>query len=106
AWLSINEIQALAGPVKPALNHDVSRTCRRMGAVAIPVTVSIGMAVAVGMRSGLRERDAHFRHPHGFAVARPIKDDILHLFPTEGFRALFAQDPCDGIRDVALAASV
>ncbi len=35
-----------------------------------------------------------------------LEDDILHLAPAEGLRALLAQHPADGVRDVALAATV
>ena len=42
----------------------------------------------------------------GLAVLAAVEDHVLHLVAPEVFCALFAEDPADGIGDVALAAAV
>ena len=69
--------------------------------MAIPISVSISVAVR-----DLRERDGNFRHPHRSAVARPVKDDVFHLFAAERLGALLTQHPGNGIGNVAFAAAI
>src|SRR6188474_3255971 len=76
-------------------------------AVAVPITVAVAMSIAVGCSvGGLRQRDGYLRHSHRRATARPVENDVFHLLPAKGFRALFAQDPRDGVGDVAFAAAI
>ena len=42
----------------------------------------------------------------GLAAGRAVEDDVGHLFATEALGALVAQDPLDGIDDVALARAI
>src|SRR6478736_3327430 len=48
----------------------------------------------------------HFSHATGRPIPRPLKNDILHFTTTEMLHALFAQHPGNGVRDVALAATI
>ena len=48
----------------------------------------------------------NFRHAAGLAVARPLKDDIFHFGAAQVLYPLFAQNPGDGVGDVAFAATV
>jgi hypothetical protein len=57
-------------------------------------------------RIRLGKRNGNFRHPHRRAVPRAIKDDVLHLFTAEGLGALLAQNPGNGVGNIAFAAAV
>ena len=48
----------------------------------------------------------HFGHAAGWAIARALKDDVLHSAAAQVFDTLLAQDPGDGVGDIALAAAV
>src|SRR5690606_25457414 len=57
---------------------------------------------AVGVVDGERDLGAAERGTAGGAG----EDDVLHLAASQGFRALLAQDPGDGVDDVGLAGAV
>ena len=44
--------------------------------------------------------------PIGARFRRAVEDDVFHLFAAEGFRALLAEYPGDGVGNIALAATV
>jgi hypothetical protein len=74
------------------------------GSVAVrAISVSIGRNIG-GIRIG--QSDGDFSHAHWSAVSAAIKDDVFHLFAAEGFRALLAENPGDGVGNIALAAPV
>ena len=77
--------------------------------VAIPVAVAIAARMAISVPVPIRylgQRNGHFGHPHGRPAPSPIEDDIFHLFTTQGFGALFTENPGNSIGNVALAAPV
>src|SRR5262245_1273171 len=47
-----------------------------------------------------------FSHAARRAIARALEDHILHLAAAQVLHALFAQNPGDRIRDIALSAAV
>ena len=47
-----------------------------------------------------------FSHATWFAVSRALEDHILHGAAAQMLDALLAQDPGDGVRDIALATAV
>jgi hypothetical protein len=53
-----------------------------------------------------RQDDGDFRHTDCFRPLSAIKDDIFHLFAAQGFNALFAHHPAEGIDDIAFPATV
>ena len=55
---------------------------------------------------GIDQRHGDVGHAERFAVAGAGKDDVFHAGAAEAFGGLFAQDPTDGIADIALAAAV
>jgi len=48
----------------------------------------------------------HFGHPASGSVARTLKDDILHLRTTQVLNPLLAENPGDGIGNVAFTAAI
>ena len=52
------------------------------------------------------ERQCGFGEGAGFAAGRAVENDVLHVLAAKTLRALVAEDPFDGIHDVALARSV
>src|SRR5206468_4571902 len=48
----------------------------------------------------------NFRHATGGPVARTLKDDVFHFGAAQMLYPLFAQNPGDGVGDVALAATI
>jgi hypothetical protein len=48
----------------------------------------------------------HFRHAARRPVARALEDDVFHLAAAQVLNALLAEDPCDGVGNVALTAAV
>ena len=75
------------------------------GAVAVSITVAVAKACSRLPRVRVCQCDGHLRHSHGRPVAAAIENDVFHLFTTQGFRALLAQNPGDGVGNVALAAT-
>ena len=55
---------------------------------------------------GVFDRKPHVGVALGLPVLCPGEDDVLHVVASQGLRALFAQYPADGVRNVALAAAV
>jgi hypothetical protein len=57
-------------------------------------------------RLAIGQRHADLGHAERLGGVGAVEDHVLHLGPAHGLGALFAQDPADGVRDVALAAAV
>jgi hypothetical protein len=83
----VEEVGALAGAEDAAGDGDV-------------VEFGVEHFVAVG------EGDADLGHVHGGAGIGAVEDDVQHLGAAQGGGALFAQNPADGVGDIALAAAV
>ncbi len=49
---------------------------------------------------------AYFRCRARLAGVAATEDHVLHLVAAQALRALLAKYPCDGVRDIALAAAV
>jgi hypothetical protein len=64
--------------------------------------VKAGAVVDLGIDKG----EGDLGHSGRLAVAGTGEDDVLHLDAAEGFGGLLAQNPCDGVGDVGLAAAV
>ena len=47
-----------------------------------------------------------FGHATWLAVARALEDDVFHLAAAQMLNPLLAQNPCDGVGNVAFAAAV
>jgi hypothetical protein len=47
-----------------------------------------------------------FRHSAGLAVARSLKDHVLHFGAAQMLDTLLAQNPGDGVGNIALAAAI
>jgi hypothetical protein len=100
-----------------------------MMTVAIPVLVAVAMAIGFDgpellerlrrrQHSGYRvhrhlrwygqaaEAQAHFGSGARFPRVTAAEDDVFHLLAAQALGALLAQDPRDGVGDVALAAAV
>ena len=52
------------------------------------------------------ERKFHTRHTHGFAIARPVEDDIDHRVAAQRLGRGFAEHPANRVDDVRFAATV
>ena len=63
-------------------------------------------AGAVVERFGVVEREHDLGHAGRFAGGGPVEQDVHHGVPAEALGALLAQDPLEGVDDVALAAPV
>src|SRR6185369_6877248 len=47
-----------------------------------------------------------FRHAARRTIARALEDDVLHLAAAQMLNALLAEDPCDRVGNIALAAAI
>src|SRR5437764_5375097 len=78
-----------------------------------PCTVTVGdhhgslrVTVARHARRDAAQSQAYFRGRRRLAGVAALENDVLHLIAAQALRALLAEDPCDGINDIALAAAV
>ena len=85
--LAVEEVFAFAGPVDAARDLDLLRVDGE-GAFAVV------------------EVHRHLGEAEAFAGGGAVEDDVGHLAAAEGLGGLFAEDPADGVDDVALAGAV
>src|SRR5580698_7464750 len=87
AGLAVEQVLALPVPVDPAGDLDL-------------VEFAAELLLALG------EEHRDLAHLRGAPRVGPLEDDILHLAPSKGLRALLPEDPADRVRYVGFAAPV
>src|SRR5262249_5631618 len=99
--LAVDQVFAFAGAVETTGDRDL----RRLLAGAIFDGMRL---VGSGLGLSVRVYQSHgdVGHAERFAVTRAGKNHIFHACAAQAFGALLAQDPADGIADIALAASI
>src|ERR1019366_4581713 len=98
---AIDEVFAFAGAIEAAGDGDFGV----LGRVAAFHGLQFVRGV-FAIEVGIHQRHGDVGHAEGFAVARAGEDDVFHAGAAEALGGLLAEDPADGIADVAFAAAV
>ncbi len=115
ALVPVDQVLALTGAEQPAGHLHIAREHRRghLGEGVVAVRTRPGRRGLVAHLLLERRRHHHaaqlqpyLRRAGGLAGIGPAEDDVLHLLATQALGALLAEDPGQGIGDVALAAPV
>ncbi len=108
--LTVDEVLTLARAEQPPRDEDLPRAGHReavgvaLMTIAAAAAVSVPFAALGHFRPGQVEGD--LRHTEGLPGLAAVEDDVAHLLGAEAARALLADDPAEGVRNVALAAAV
>jgi len=84
----------IVGPTS-ARNQWFQLTIRAGQRVAISLVAAAGLLVL-----RIDQCYADFRHAGGRSLSGPVEDNVGHSLTTQQPRALFAEDPADGVRKV------